>query len=342
MSTRFGGQLNPNEAVKDARSSPSHDIWTNHTAVIGDWGLGFTDLWQRIIQRHEQVLQTGSVATNLWQMLKFGRMCSCLKPESGQTPARCPICYGTQLVGGYERFGYQTLVIDAALPGLQATGGAIILAKTPTVVELQKDAQEGQIITPVFQISDNLGFNASKLDAFNWARDIGQENFTVEYSPDGGETFFPLSDSQNLNERVFNLQLRVTIKRNNTASPVFTALRIRFQNKSTTNILISKKSFPEQHWLESFGIRLKLDGVTWWTTPSMGLNDGSSTFIEEEDIFEVLQGRYTAQDMEKFEFPISGRMKPANVTYVEPMSRFISQRFNVRALQRDEPSNSVF
>jgi hypothetical protein len=112
--------------------------------------------------------------------------------------------------------------------------------------------------------------------------------------------------------------------------------------KRQTKILISKRSFPEQRWLESFGVRVKLDGITWWTTPNLGVVGQVPILLEEDDIFEIEEGAYKPQTLEQEEFPISGRFKPSNVTYVEPKGRFLSQRFNIRMFQRDEPGVELF
>ena len=109
-----------------------------------------------------------------------------------------------------------------------------------------------------------------------------------------------------------------------------------------TLVLISKRSFPEQRWLETFGVRVKLDGVTWWTTPNLGVVGQKAVLVQEDDLFEIQEGAYKPQSKDEEEFPVSGRFKPTNVTYVEPRGRFLSQRFNIRMLQRDEPELSVF
>lgn len=343
MATKIGGQIDPNTSIRQANQSPSNDIWVSQTSVIGEWGLGEEDLWARLVDRHNELLQTGGVSASLWRQLDTGLPCTCIKTETGQGDQRCPTCYGTGVVGGYEKFGFSTIFVAANTPGL-TLDGLVIKEKLPWQLELADGRTSGTALSPVFQITKSFGYAGSDVSALDGLRTLTQNNIRVEYTINGGVDWIPISVVSPLTDPALYIQFRVTLTRSTAKdpSPFFKILRARFQMQIATQVLISKKAFPEQRWLESFGVRVKMDGITWWTTPNLGIVGQANILLEEDDLFEVEQGIFQPQTTDQEQFPISGRFKPANVTYVEPRGRFLSQRFSIRMLQRDEPELSVF
>ena len=370
MATRRAGEIDPNSIVQSPRQSPSGDVWTPINDVIGDWSLGSRDLWARLVNRHEEILRTGAITCNLFQQLNFGVPCTCRKDETGQINMRCRSCFGASFIGGFEKFGFNTIFVgptDTSIGGVidngvlgGTTGGTddsgptltnlVVKHKLPDQLEIADGFTTGTLVSPAFQITGNLGYNSSQLSGHD-VSPVGRplptaNNFLVEFTIDGGTTWTNLftGDTSLLNAPALIVRYRVTLTREKVSdpSPIFILLRSRFQTARVTNILISKRTFPEQRVLESFGVRVGADGITWWTTPSMGLGDGSEHAIQENDVFEIVSGRYKREPPTQEEYPDSGRFKPSNVTYVEPFGRFLSQRFNIRLVQTDEPEEDIF
>lgn len=344
MATRFDGQIDPNANMRSGNQAQSNDVWVSQSSVIDEWGLGEEDLWVRLVDRHNEILTTGGIPAILWQQIENGLPCTDRKTETGQGDSRCPVCYGAGFVGGYEKFGFSTIVIAANSPDLTLSD-IVIREKQPSQFEIAEGKTTGTVLTPVFQVTDSFGFDGSLISGYDGLRHLTQDNILVEYSIDGSEDWFNLAtDTDGLSEPAFNIQFRLTLKRDTIKdpSPFVKCWRARFQMKRETKVLISKRSFPEQRWLESFGVRVKLDGITWWTTPNLGIPGQPAILIQEDDLFEIETGIYQPQSKDEEEFPISGRFKPTNVTYVEPKGRFLSQRFSIRMLQRDEPEVQVF
>lgn len=346
VATKVGGQIDPNSRIRQDNQSPSNDVWVSQNSVISEWGLGEEDLWARLVDRHNEILLTGGVHADLWKQVDNGQgqRCTCIKQETGQADKRDPICYGTGVVGGYEKFGFSTIFLAASNPGLVLDSGLVLAKKIPWQIELADGKTVGVALSPTFQITHNFGYAGSDLAAQDGLRVLTQNGIKVEYTINNGTDWFPISVIPPLSEPAINVRFRITLTRAtvNEPSPFFKMLRARFQMQQDTQVVISKKSFPEQRWLESFGVRVKMDGITWWTTPNLGIIGQPTLLLEEDDLFQVEQGLFQAQTLEDEQFPISGRFKPANVTYVEPRGRFLSQRFNIRALQRDEPELGVF
>lgn len=344
MVTRISSQLDPNTRLRQQNQSPSNDVWIAQTSVVNEWGLGEQDMWARLVDRHNEILQTGGVPTDLWRQLGSGLPCTCIKPETGQVNQRCPVCYGSRFVGGFEKFGYSTIFVAASTPGLQLDSGLVIAKKNPWQLELASGKTQGVALTPSYYVTQSLGYSGSVISGLDGLRKLTQEGILVEYTTNGIDFLPLLGNVDLLEEPSFYVTFRITLTRASASevSPFFQILRARWQMQQNTQMYISKRSFPEQRWLESFGVRVKLDGVTWWTTPNLGIVGQEPILIQENDLFEINQGIYQPQDPGEEEFPISGRYKPANVQYVEPKGRFLSQRFNIRHLQRDEGELLVF
>jgi len=348
MGTRFLDQLNPNltknVGVRQTKQAASNDIWISQDSVINEFGFGQEDLWARLVSRHDELLSTGGIKADLWLQFDSGIRCSCIKDETGQVDQRCPVCYGVRFVGGFEKYGHQTLNVYGGDLSLTKTNIVFQEKRLPYPLVLDIGQTTGSILSPEYIITNNHGFTGFALTAQNHIRDINKDKITVEYTVDGGATFFDVSDATLLNEPTLKVQFRITMTRNiaTEPSPFFHIFKARWKSQTETQVLISKKTFPEQRWLESFGVSVRLDGVTWWTTPNLGVVGGGIQRIGEDDFFQLDEGFYKPQTLEDDEFPHSGRMKPVNVIYVEPNAKFLSQRFNVRVMQSDEPEISVY
>jgi hypothetical protein len=251
------------------------------------------------------------------------------------------VCNGVSFVGGYEKFGYSTIFIAGNTPGITLSD-VVVAQKTPFQFELASGKTTGYVLSPRFQITESLAFTGIQTSGFDGLRKLTQNSIKVEYTTNDTD-FFDISVLDPLNEPALNVRFKITLTRLTAQdNPFVTILRARWQMQRDTQMFISKRSFPEQRWLESFGVRVKLDGITWWTTPNLGIVGQTPILLQEDDLFEIREGVYKPQSLDEEDFPVSGRFKPTNVTFVEPKGRFLSQRFSIRMMQRDEPELSVF
>lgn len=347
MGTRFGDSVNPNltknVGVRSVGQAATPDVWVSQDAVIQQWGFAKDDLWARLIDRHNELLNTGGVKAQLWLQHDTGEPCPCIKPETGQVDQRCRLCYGVRFVGGYEKYGHDTLLLWSGTPGLTLTNVTASPSKRDRPLVLVDGANTGTVLSPMYNVTNSFGYSGFDLVAQNSLRDVSSSGITVEYTLDGSTFFNLATTTTGLNDPAIKIQFRLTLTRPAGAlSPFVTAFRSRWECLRDTQIIVSKKMFPEQRLLESFGVQVNLAGITWWTTPTLGVPDGPIQKIGEDDFFEIQEGFYEPQTAANDEFPSSGRFKPANVQFVEPNGRFLSQRFNIRNLQKDEPAISVF
>lgn len=333
MGTRFSGQIPVPSVLRQENASEAQDVWISQRSVIADWGLDAADLWSRVLERSQEVLVTGGIQARLYQQLETGILCTCRKEETGQLEPACPVCYGTGYVGGYELYGHSTIA-QSAINDWQLSNLMVDVSQRVPRLVLPSGIDSGTAVSPEFYISNSFGFTGFNLKAKDGPRTNSTTLVNVQYTVDGGQNWYPMSDPSLLNDSHFIVQFRVQMTRpKGNPSPYFQILRARFQMSRFTSIIVSKRMFPEQRLLESIGVRVKMDGITWWTTPNAGNTGGDVVRIRESDIMEVMEGIHQAEDGD---YPTSGRYKPSTVSYVEPAGHFISQRFNMRPLQTDE------
>jgi hypothetical protein len=76
-----------------------------------------TQLAPRIAQKSANAVKTDRRDFYYFKRKSTGRRCSCFTEETSPENG-CPICYGAGIVGGYDKFGTQTEVIDVTHPDL--------------------------------------------------------------------------------------------------------------------------------------------------------------------------------------------------------------------------------
>lgn len=221
--------------------------------------------------------------------------CSCWKDSSKQPDIPCAQCYGTGYLPGYLKFGTQNFWVEATADGPGGFGSAgfgqngfgstgtwsfvnVVLDKTNRPYRLMMDASS----TTAVAISPNLSINnGNKIgpweayaDAFT--RDGGaNSSITVEFSKDGGTTWYALSqiDTQNPTTQ---LRFRVTFTRTSAQvkSPMFEIVRARFQTVGDIRGELSEpviRAIPtwdvETEVRQNMGNKIEVAGKRFWTLP---------------------------------------------------------------------------
>lgn len=72
-----------------------------NTGELTSCGLNF---YERLVQRHELLIQSTGEKVCLLRRKWTGELCPCFDKLRGRANARCPMCFGTGYVGGYVPF----------------------------------------------------------------------------------------------------------------------------------------------------------------------------------------------------------------------------------------------
>lgn len=72
-----------------------------NTGELKSCGLNF---FERLVQRHELLIQSTGETMCLLRRKWTGELCPCFDKLRGRAKSRCPICFGTDFVGGYVPF----------------------------------------------------------------------------------------------------------------------------------------------------------------------------------------------------------------------------------------------
>ena len=124
---------------------------------------------------------------------RAGRLCSCILGNESTPSSTCMVCFGTGYVGGYDKYGTATEVLDVTTPGLILTNvHADYNADTrPTFFRLDDDARVGTIQAAI-PLRTGSGY-VDVLQAYDNASVIPGAVVEIQCRPRGTATWLPLS-----------------------------------------------------------------------------------------------------------------------------------------------------
>lgn len=101
---------------------PDKDRVTTPTDVLDDLPMRHAkeDLLPMIAQKTRNAINVVPIYIEYFQRLKTGRRCSCFGVEADPT-GLCPVCFGTGVVGGYNKRGTKTEIFDVTHPNVVTT-----------------------------------------------------------------------------------------------------------------------------------------------------------------------------------------------------------------------------
>jgi hypothetical protein len=130
-----------------------------------------------IAERNKRALTGEWLDVFLYQQIRSGRRCSCW--GSNQNPSKvCEVCYGTGLVGGFQKYGTAAWLLDATTPNLALNNIVLYSSREgPEVFGLAENAVSGEIYVP-----GDLQGNWGPLDTLittAWPGEDGEIGFFV-------------------------------------------------------------------------------------------------------------------------------------------------------------------
>jgi hypothetical protein len=245
---------------------PDDDRVVAKTDILGDLPQRHAreDLIPIIARASQNASNVNPVYFEYFQRIKTGRRCSCWTVEA-EPQGICPCCFGTGIVGGYNKRNTKTHVFDVTYPGV---GTANV---TPDYNAPTRPCYWSLIKTAVF---GTLDFEVPL------ARNIGQLDLLdiKDWSPEGTEiTYWVKSPSEADYSRMTEatialrlgqrkLQFRVVMKRVSPTSPFpkLVCLRIAYRLKPQTEVRVNIPRVQESLTLEEFGIYQSFNSQTFW------------------------------------------------------------------------------
>jgi len=278
------------------------------------------DLIPIIAREAQNASNVNPVYFEYFQRIKTGRRCSCWTVEANPQGI-CPCCFGTGIVGGYNKRGTKTHTFDVTY---QDVGAANVSPDynsptRPCYWSLIKTAVYGTLDFEVY-LANNIG----KVDLFG-IKDFCPEGTEINYwvkSP--GESRYTRASRESIECRLgqIKLQFRVEMKRASPTSPFpkLICIRISYRVQSHTEIRANIPRVQESLTLEEFGIYQSFTSQPFWL-------DNTLKNISTEDWM------YNTLD--------STRWKAIEVTDNKPHGILTSWDLTCRLIQSFEPYSLV-
>lgn len=212
------------------------------------------DILPMIAQKTRNALNVVPIYIEYFQRLKTGRRCSCFGVETDPT-GLCYVCFGTGVVGGYNKRGTKTEIFDVTYPNVITTNiHADYKAMTrPVFWSLMDTALYGTIEFTI-PIMNNIG----KVDVFE-IKDFKPTGTDIQYyiRSEEEENFVQLTRSS-IEARLTSsfLHFFITMKRRTPALPLpkLQAFRFSYRLIKLTGLRADIPVRTESLKLEEFGI----------------------------------------------------------------------------------------
>lgn len=208
----------------------------------------------QIRQKTKNALNVTPAPYEYFLKIRSGRRCSCFTVES-DPQGFCSVCYGTGIVGGWQKFGTRLTVLDVTSPQVRCVNVVPDFSRPtrPIMWSLLPSAVFGYLETEI-----SLGQNIGVLDVFHPVCRI-PENTSIKIfirgpvDPDWVEVNQTTLTAR-LNER--SLGLRVEFKRSgpDQGLPLLASLRFSVLTTPETTLRADIPRFTETMALEEFGI----------------------------------------------------------------------------------------
>lgn len=178
-----------------------------------------------------------------------GRECSCSQ-ENNTASGVCPICFKQGIVGGFDKFGTITEILDTTLP-FNSANISVNYVNRPTTFELPQDQNYGYIIWKI-PLKQNIG----KLDLLQII-DYREFDANIQYLIKIGGVWVDLTEQSLTSQLLTNeLSIKAILSRNNSqiGTPKIVCLRIRYQIRDNLFIKADWEHPKNSQALSEYGI----------------------------------------------------------------------------------------
>ena len=277
MSSSLRSSMRNNLQSRKVRTSVgNHNIDTaapSKTDDIADasFKIARDQLIPQAIKRQSNALKTDQRLIYVYFKKTAGRPCSCLA-ENNTPEGRCQICFKTGYVGGFDKFGTHSEILDitSASSSFNIVGN---FKKRPVPMTLDEKALNGTIVFD-FEVKNNIGI----LDLLQTI-DYQPEGSAIVYSIFNGITWVPLNEDNivsMLGQPTMKIKVDMSRRNLQQKSPELNHVRIRYEHREEMFVRSDWPHPKNSRTLAEFGI------FNSWQTLSFNL-DNTIAFINPED-----------------------------------------------------------
>jgi hypothetical protein len=206
-------QYRPNERTQQHRDDPGR-VYTR-TDHMGDNPRRISlDLVKQIQQMTDNALNVDTRWFYYYKRRNAGRRCSCSLGEQSSPSSVCQICYGTGIVGGYDKYGTRSETIDSTYPGLDLINIVEHSDTLPSSFVLEDGATKG-VIRGRIRLAANSGY-------FDHMNRMVKGDVTILARKAGATVWINVTDSSSLTSvlgAATELDFEITLKRDTPDKP---------------------------------------------------------------------------------------------------------------------------
>lgn len=201
----------------------------------------------------------------------IGRECSCTV-ENNVAEGKCPICFKTGWVGGFDKFGTVTEILDVTRP-LASTNLVCDYTQRPVTLTLRKDEVWGAAYFDI-EMHENTGA-LDLLQIIDWRT----EGANIQYYVANG-TGWDILTEDTLTGKLKQLKIRIKIEfsrlSKTVSAPKLTCVRIRYNVREKLTLISDWPHPKNSRALSEYGI------YNQWTTSEINM-DNTIPIITPED-----------------------------------------------------------
>ena len=228
--------------------------------------ISVNQLIPRIAVKNQIAVETIPTPLFFFAKIRAGRRCSCFDIEVSPT-SLCRCCYGTGIVGGYEKYGTNQEIIDVTHPSIRTINVIPDYTRRdkPRQFVLIDGATEGFLITRV-QVQTNIG----SVDHVQALRDIPSGTELSAWIKGPTDSEFVGMDGEHiaLSDRLVHpwIEVMIRFKRPTVAapSPRFGLLSLRYSRVQDRSITANIPRTEKSNMLQEFGVTDDWQAQKFW------------------------------------------------------------------------------
>ncbi len=262
-----------------------HALISDATQMLGQHAhkISVDQLIPRVAERNKKALETIPLEVYFYPAIQAGRRCSCFDIESSPD-GQCEACFGTGVVGGYEKYGTTVEVLDVTRPSLRTSNVMPDWSarRKPIPFALINGATRGSVEARI-QLTTNTGVVDALAAEYEMPEGTDIQAF-VRGPAD--QTYTEISKAA-IAQRLANpwIDLRVVMLRPTagTESPILKTFYLRYQNFVNNAVVVNVPRVQKSIAMQEFGV---MDDYT----PISFYLDNRLKSITTEDFFASAEG----------------------------------------------------